>query len=285
MAYFSYFPNIFYRGHITKNIVARTAVPPTVFQDVSVFYPYEVKEGDRPDITSQRIYQTPFNDWMIYLTNNVVDPYYDWYLSQQQFENHIQMKYGSVDRAKNTIAFYRVNWLQDDSALTISGFEQLPSLLKKYWEAVYDELTGVIIKYVRKQMDTMQNTNRIQSIDIILAGADIPAIGEVLVQRQLSTIATAVVVSSSNTNIVVQHTTGSFDASYSLEGQTSGATAVITNIQTLIENISASEAVYWSPVTYYELEEENNEYKRTVQLIAPRYSSVAQDQFKQLLSR
>lgn len=285
MAYFSHFPNIFYRGHVTKNIVARAAVPPEIFKDVSVFYPYELKEGDRPDIASERIYRSPFYDWAIYLTNNIVDPYYDWYMSQRQFEQHIERKYGSVEAAKRTTMFYRVNWLQDDSNLTPSGFEQLPVVLKKYWEAVYDELTGSVIKYKRRQLDVTQNTNKIVQLDVVYLNDKSFAVGEQVQQTSGGSVtATAFVVWAGTDSVIIQHTAGDFTEGSTFEGYDTSTQCRITSVATLMENISSTEAAYWSPISYYEYEEENNEDKRTIQLLAPRYITIAQDQFKQLIS-
>ena len=47
--------------------------------------------------------------WLIFLANNIVDPYYEWPLTQQMFEDFLISKYGTVAAAQAKILHYKHN--------------------------------------------------------------------------------------------------------------------------------------------------------------------------------
>ena len=68
------------------------------------FYPYQVKQGDRPDTVSEGYYGRFFYSWIVYLSNNILDPYFQWQMTQQIFQEFITEKYGYV-LAKQTSSY------------------------------------------------------------------------------------------------------------------------------------------------------------------------------------
>ena len=81
------------------NIMKRVKFKPSVLEDISNYYPYFVKEGERPDIVSNEQYGTVAYAYLIMLVNDIQDPNFDWPLSSQIFEKFIINKYGSVTLA------------------------------------------------------------------------------------------------------------------------------------------------------------------------------------------
>ncbi len=88
------------------NIMKRIKFKPKVLEDISDYYPYYVKDGERPDIISYEKYGTVAYAYLIMLVNNIFDPTFDWPLSTQQFEKFIENKYGSVSSAMSDIKHY-----------------------------------------------------------------------------------------------------------------------------------------------------------------------------------
>ena len=88
------------------NIMKRIKFKPKVLEDISDYYPYYVKEGERPDIVSHQKYGTVAYAYLIMLINDIYDPNFDWPLSSQQFEQYIRNKYGTVESAMGTTKFY-----------------------------------------------------------------------------------------------------------------------------------------------------------------------------------
>lgn len=281
MSYFSNFPNIFYRNAAAKDITARPFIKTKVLNNTSLFYPYEIKEAERADITSEKIYQTPFYDWMVYLTNNITDPYNEWYMSQYDFNNFIVKKYGTVEFAQEQIKFYRVNWISDDSSKTPAAYEQLPSKLKKYWNAVYDENTGRLLSYVRRQIDVTQTTNRIIELSI----SNVNGSGfQVYEKVQQSSNIYGFVVHQTNTSLTIKNVSGSFVNGGTITGKITNTTARCDDASIIDITIDNDEAVYWDPVSFYAYEEEQNEKRRSINLLVPRYSQKAKTELKSLMN-
>ena len=88
------------------NIMKRVKFKPEAIEDISEYYPYIVRDGERPDIISFIQYDTVAFAYLILLINDIQDPIFDWPLSTQQFEQFITNKYGSLDSAMVTTKNY-----------------------------------------------------------------------------------------------------------------------------------------------------------------------------------
>ncbi len=88
------------------NIMKRVKFKPSVLDDISNYYPYFVKEGERPDIIAHAQYGNIGYAYLILLVNDIHDPNFDWPLSSQIFEKFIINKYGSVTIALSGVKNY-----------------------------------------------------------------------------------------------------------------------------------------------------------------------------------
>ena len=112
--YFSSIPNVDYDINGTEpnqfrsvtNIMQRIRFKPSVLENITDYYPYYVREGERPDIVSFNTYGTVAYSYLILLINNIIDPLFDWPLPSRQFENYIIEQYGSVSTAQSTNKYY-----------------------------------------------------------------------------------------------------------------------------------------------------------------------------------
>ena len=97
--YFTYFPKMYYDAvgnnnpKLVTNILKRVKVRDGIKNDVSMFDKYQVKFGESPEIVSYRLYDTVDYYWTILLMNNIRDRFYEWPLSEQQFEEYVNAKY------------------------------------------------------------------------------------------------------------------------------------------------------------------------------------------------
>ena len=88
------------------NIMKRISFKPSVIEDITDYYPYRVKDGERPDILSFQQYGSVAYAYLIMLINDIYDPLFDWPLTSQQFEKYLTSKYGSVSSAMGTTKYY-----------------------------------------------------------------------------------------------------------------------------------------------------------------------------------
>ena len=110
--YFSLVPNISYdekpisypfseSDFITaKNFFRRYRINQEVFSYAVIFNKYTIVEGERPDALADRLYGSPFYDWVILLTNNMVNSQYDWAMSNytlyKTLEAEFDDPYGTI---------------------------------------------------------------------------------------------------------------------------------------------------------------------------------------------
>lgn len=106
-AYFSKFPIVTYSGVSVRNITLRANFIASFKNNASNFYPYTLKDGETADALAYDYYGDPNYVWVIYMANNIIDPYYDWPLSSTQLDKFVANKYGSVAEAQSQILYYK----------------------------------------------------------------------------------------------------------------------------------------------------------------------------------
>ncbi len=96
--YFQRFNKIMY-GFDKKNfkpvtdLMTRVKVRNKVIDEISLYNIYDVKNGETPENIAFKYFGDPRLHWVILMTNKITDRYYDWPLSEQQFEDYIKDKY------------------------------------------------------------------------------------------------------------------------------------------------------------------------------------------------
>ena len=288
MKYFSNLPVITYANNFVRNILSRAKIVDEFKNNQSTYYPYVLKEGSASGLRLENLsfdyYDDIDNVWIVHLANEIVDPYYDAPLTGIDFESFLTKKYGSLRKAYQTVKFYRNNYDQDDRILTISGYTALPSETKKYWTPSVN-FDNNIIGYERIKDDTIITTNKILTLDITLSGNAQFQTNEKVIQ---DTSGAAGFITFSNTTMIsVQHITGTFsnNSAYYITGQDSSANASPSTVTTIKENLTENEAVYFSPVTAYDYENELNESKKNVILIDSKYTGMIQSAFYQVMNQ
>ena len=91
---------------VAVNLMIRSKLKETVEDDVTIYYPYVVPEGMRPDVLAYQYYGDTIYTWTIFLVNNIVDPYWEWPLSYKDFREYVTDKYGSIETAQSQIHHY-----------------------------------------------------------------------------------------------------------------------------------------------------------------------------------
>ena len=114
MAYFDNLPNMLYdlsgvsplKPIVIKNILARAKIRETLKNPSLIYYTYNIKGTDTPEIIADKYYGNSNRHWIILLANDIVDPQYDWPLSDTEFGKYIISKYRSISNAKTSIHHY-----------------------------------------------------------------------------------------------------------------------------------------------------------------------------------
>jgi len=101
MAYFDRFPLMAYdiKGDenykLLPNILKRVKLRSGIRSGSFLFDNYDVANGERPEDIAFKLYGDPELHWVILMTNNVTDRFYQWPLTQPELQAHLEDKYGA----------------------------------------------------------------------------------------------------------------------------------------------------------------------------------------------
>lgn len=285
--YFRKFPTIEYDGTLAKNLLRRVDIRTDVRSLLSEFYAYTMTDGEKIEHIAHDYYDDIDMDWLIYLTNDVIDPYYDIILKEELFEDFIVKKYQSRRRALRKTKSYVNNYASDVSSLSTSAYEALPGDRKKYWEPMYG-INNRIISYERSKEDFTASTNMIVNLDFTTESTGTFQVGEVI-SLSSNTNATAEVTWANTTSITIQHVSGAFEANtnYNIIGDESAATATVNydSYNRITDVIPSSEQVYFERLSFYDYENELNESKRSIYLMSSAYKRMLSKRLDELMNK
>jgi len=95
--YFNYFPKLISSqnnsAQIVTNIIARVEELNSLKNNSLVYYQYSIQESDTPEIIADKYYGDPEKHWIILLTNDIQDPFFDWPMPYQIFADYVENKY------------------------------------------------------------------------------------------------------------------------------------------------------------------------------------------------
>lgn len=274
-------------NEISRKLTTRANIAQSVLKQSTAFYPYTLREGERPDTLSFLYYNKPELEWLVFFANDIIDPYYDWYLTHDQLNAFVVSKYGSIAVAQTRTRHYETLWIGDDSTLSISGYTALAANttvnLKKYWEPNIDEFDKVL-SYKRKKLSLTTTTNQVISLNVANTNGSF-TVGEDIYQQDGGIItASASLLTANTSHITAQHVAGSFTTARSIIGADSLANTTLTDTAVVLkQNIPSEELIYWSPVSYYDYENQLNESRKNLKLIHSDYASLAENNLASLM--
>ena len=123
MAYFDRFPLMAYdvaaNGNykLLPDILRRVKLRSGLRSGAFLFDNYDVIDGERPEDVAFKWFGDTEYHWVILMTNNITDRYYQWPLTQPQFQEHLTDKYG----AGNEDATHHFEKTTDSGRTTSNG--------------------------------------------------------------------------------------------------------------------------------------------------------------------
>ena len=96
----------------TKNLFKRAKIREDIFDDVTYFTKYKVNPNERPDNVAFEVYRDANLDWLVMLSNNIVNLANEWPLTQRAFNNYCLNKYGSYENLYN-VRHYETQEVRD----------------------------------------------------------------------------------------------------------------------------------------------------------------------------
>ena len=78
---------------VVKNFFKRGKLREDIFQDITFFTKYIVQGDDRPDTVASKVYNDPTLDWLVLMSNNIINVQSEWPMSQGDFHAYVTNKY------------------------------------------------------------------------------------------------------------------------------------------------------------------------------------------------
>lgn len=143
--YFNVFPKIDYdlensnQSEFVTNIASRFGIDEKLKENASIYYEYNIDDGETPEILAAKYYGSPEKHWIILAMNDIVDPQFDWPLTYSQFNEYVDSKYSANNYAdtantgipgltwsqnnNNVQSYYKVVTKQINDTITVDKFE------------------------------------------------------------------------------------------------------------------------------------------------------------------
>ena len=135
--YFSYLPDFEYVSRLpgatisdykkVKNIFKRGVLREDIFQNLSFFTKYQVKGDDRPDNVANEVYDDPDLDWLVLISNNIINFQSEWPLTQLEFDAFLLEKYGTYAKINEAHHYETVEIKNNSGAIIVKEGLQVES--------------------------------------------------------------------------------------------------------------------------------------------------------------
>ena len=129
---------------IVKNLFKRVFLREDIYQNLTFFKKYSVVGDDRPDNVASQVYEDSTLDWLVLITNNIVNVQNEWPLPQEDFNRHLLDTYNDdYDKIYNGVHHYETIEVKDSNKVVIvpEGLEVSEDFSTTYYDYFLSDLT------------------------------------------------------------------------------------------------------------------------------------------------
>ena len=193
MAYFDYHPDILLPSFspdrnssndatIVKNLFKRGKIREKYFENAMSFEKYNIQGDDRPDNVAYDIYKDSSLDWVVLISNNIINIRDEWPMSQYDFQRFIDNKYSAeqvtqvhhyetkeirdtdgillLDAGNRVDANFSFEYSYFGTNYSLSGSDVLSSLTNYDYEVVVNERKRNIFVLRKEYLEMLMNDMR-----------------------------------------------------------------------------------------------------------------------------
>ena len=145
-----------------KNLFIRGKIREDIFQDTTTFEKYSIEGDDRPDNVAEKYYGNSSYDWIVLLSNNIINIYEEWPLPQAGWDAYLLEKYDNdYDTLYNGVHHYESNEVVNSKGVVIfpGGVRVGAAQSVSYFDQAANEQTTV--NPVSKAITNYEYENRI----------------------------------------------------------------------------------------------------------------------------
>jgi|688.fasta_scaffold01206_26 hypothetical protein len=179
--FFSEFPKIGYSlddnatQQVVVDILKRVIIQKEYQENAAYYEEYDIKHGETPEEVSFRFYGTTTLHWLILMVNNIIDPRFEWPMSEENLIKQVESKYGgennifTLNRAKNAKGY------QVETFFILSEESTHKDQVRILYEGISDNINTPVIyqdsltiaEYESNYEVESQKNEKIRSIKII----------------------------------------------------------------------------------------------------------------------
>lgn len=149
-SYFRKVPNFEYTNRIVgennisdytevKNLFKRGKLREDIFGKLTYFTKYQIQGDERPDNVAYNFYNDSTLDWVILLSNNIVNIQSEWPMSQVSFDKYLIEKYGSYANLNSTHHYETTLVTNSNGVVIVPAGLEVP---QNYSLTFYDDGVG-----------------------------------------------------------------------------------------------------------------------------------------------
>ena len=102
-----------------KNLFKRGKLREDIFGNLSFFEKYSIIGDERPDNVAYKFYDDETLDWVVLLSNNILNIQSEWPMTQRTFDKVMLEKYGSYEELYSGIHHYETEELKNSLGITV----------------------------------------------------------------------------------------------------------------------------------------------------------------------
>ena len=124
MSYFINFPTILYDPHgignqkLVTNLLKRVRIRSNMKKEFVMLDPYDIQEGETPEIVADKHHGSPYYHWIVMILNNISNPIHDWPKTSREMQLYLQTKFG-VNGGQDSTHHYEISQSSGDTTLMI----------------------------------------------------------------------------------------------------------------------------------------------------------------------
>lgn len=262
--YFTYFPKIEYQGETITDITRRVALVKKLQRNQYAMLPFTVEEGESAEEIAYYYYGDPGYSWLIYLANDIFDPYSQWPMSNDDLIKAFDSKYAysrsfaqtAVNTTNNTITIVNHN-LKSTDPLVYTSRDQT---------AIGGLTSGTTYYVIPVDYNTIKLASSIQNAkDQIRVDLTSRGVGTHGLYRNLS-----VFKYNSTLDSNIAYIENVADPTVNINIETYNTLDIIPD--------------EWNVVRYFEYESMKNDSHRTIKIVDKKYITQIEQDLKRLMN-
>ena len=102
-----------------KNLFKKGKLRPDIFGNLNFFTKYKIIGDERPDNVAYKLYNDSTLDWVVLLSNNILNVQTEWPLPQTSFDQILLEKYGSYETLYSGVHHYETVEVKNSRGITV----------------------------------------------------------------------------------------------------------------------------------------------------------------------